>query len=312
MILDNSPLVSAIITTHNRLSLLKKALDSVFNQTYASIECIVVDDASTDGTKEYCSQLTTITYIRIETNESKGGNYARNLGIRQANGKYVAFLDDDDEWLPEKTALQVEFLDKNPKMKLVYCGKIIHLYTNTKKTVFLQYPKILNRGKINKRVLYTIPCVTSTMMVHKDVLFNVGLFDESLRFWQEYEITIRICQIAEIDFIYQCLTLYRKNTLDENRLSNKYKQWVIATDLIRQKHEKLYRTLSFNERWMQKVLLYSDAKMRCRTSNDKPEYRKNLIKFLYYRILTLPYKCCEILVRSIITIGYKFNNTKHK
>jgi glycosyltransferase involved in cell wall biosynthesis len=307
MILNNRTLVTAIITTHNRLTLLKKALDSVFNQTYAPIECIVVDDASTDGTKEYCSQLTNTTYIRIEPNESKGGNYARNLGIKQANGKYIAFLDDDDEWLPQKTALQVEFLNKNQNIKLVYCGSIVHLITNTNTTTYFQYPDVLNKGKINKRILYTMLNTISTMMVRKETLFDIGLFDESLNFWQDYELIIRICQIAEVDFIYKCLIIYRRNMYDKNRLSNKYKQWVIAVDFIEQKHENLYKILSFHERWMQKILFYSDAKIRCLTLNDKQEYRKNLMKFLYYRILTLPYKCCETLVRKIIIISYKFH-----
>jgi glycosyltransferase involved in cell wall biosynthesis len=308
MILNNPPLVSAIITTHNRLGLLKKAISSVFNQTYEPVECIIVDDASTDGTKEYCSQLTNIMYIRIEPNESKGGNYARNLGIRQANGKYIAFLDDDDEWLPEKTSIQVEFLNKHPNVKLVYCGSVVHLITDTKTTTYFQYPNVLNKGKIGKRIFYSMLSTISTMMVCKETLFSVGLFDESLSCWQDYELTIRICQIAEVDFVYQCLILYRQNLEDENRISNKYEQWRTATDLIRQKHEKLYKTLYFHERWMQKILFYSDAANRCMVSDDKQGYRINLKKTLYYKILILPYKCCEIPVKKIITCIYKISN----
>lgn len=94
--MQENKLVSAIITTHNRLDLLKQAIKSVKQQTYIDIEVIVVDDASTDGTKDYCSALTDIHYIYIPPSESRGGNHARNVGIRNANGYYIAFLDDDE------------------------------------------------------------------------------------------------------------------------------------------------------------------------------------------------------------------------
>ena len=99
-------LVSAIITTHNRKDLLKRAIDSVFAQTYPNIELIVVDDASNDGTSEMCDD-NRINYIFIPKLESHGGNYARNLGIKASKGEYCAFLDDDDYWLPTKIEKQV-------------------------------------------------------------------------------------------------------------------------------------------------------------------------------------------------------------
>lgn len=91
-------LVSAIITTHNRAELLTRAIESALGQTYREIEVIVVDDASTDNTREVCEKYP-IHYIHIPKAESRGGNYARNLGIRAVKGEYCAFLDDDDYWL---------------------------------------------------------------------------------------------------------------------------------------------------------------------------------------------------------------------
>ena len=93
-------MVSAIVTTHNRRKLVKKAIDSVLSQTYKQIECIVVDDAGTDDTsvflKEYIEKGL-IQYIYIPREKSKGGNHARNQGIKASKGEYIAFLDDDDE-----------------------------------------------------------------------------------------------------------------------------------------------------------------------------------------------------------------------
>ena len=103
--------VSAIITTHNRCDLLVRAIESVLSQTYREQECIVVDDASVDDTSEVCKRYPVI-YLQIPKEESRGGNYARNLGIKASKGKYCAFLDDDDYWLPTKIEKQVELIEK--------------------------------------------------------------------------------------------------------------------------------------------------------------------------------------------------------
>ena len=105
------PLVSAVIITHNRKDLVQGAIASVLNQTYPNIELFVVDDASADGTKELLQKRAReegFNYIYIPQAESKGGNHARNIGIQKSHGEYIAFLDDDDEWLPEKTEKQVK------------------------------------------------------------------------------------------------------------------------------------------------------------------------------------------------------------
>ena len=86
--LGNNPKVSAIITTKNRCALLKRAVESVLLQTYKNIECIVVDDASTDETEDYCNSLGNVVYVRIPADESRGGNYARNQGVKKAVGEY--------------------------------------------------------------------------------------------------------------------------------------------------------------------------------------------------------------------------------
>jgi glycosyltransferase involved in cell wall biosynthesis len=284
-------LVSTIITTHNRLYLLKKAIQSVLAQDYKPIECIVVDDASTDETKEYCSQSENVRYIRIEPDESKGGNYARNKGIKASAGNYIAFLDDDDEWLPEKTKKQVDFLDNNPEIGLIYCGSIIHKITLDSENKIKQYPSKLNRGEMRRRILYTIPCITSTMMVRKEVLFQAGLFDETLMFWQETELMIRICQLTKIDFLNECLIIYLKDLRNAARLSSKYSEWLLAIDQIIHKHQVLYDQMKFFERAMQKMLYYADATERCLNIGNLTEYYKNRSKLRYYNIVSFPYRC---------------------
>ena len=119
--------VSVIIPTYNRAACLKLALASVLNQTYQNFEIIVVDDASTDGTADVVRGFADarITYVRHDVNRGKvgAGAAARNSGIARAQGTYIAFLDDDDEWLPEKLARQVAVLDRGPRsVGAIYTG----------------------------------------------------------------------------------------------------------------------------------------------------------------------------------------------
>ena len=110
---NNFPLVSIVITTHNRPTLLKRAIDSAVGQTYPKTEIIVVDDASEKETQAVCSQYKNIKYYYIPKEESKGGNHARNLGIKASSGKYVSLLDDDDYWKPEKIEKQAHLTQES-------------------------------------------------------------------------------------------------------------------------------------------------------------------------------------------------------
>ena len=133
--------VSCVIITHNRIDYLKRAVNSVVNQTYQNIEIFVVDDASDDGTEVYGEELKEkgITYIRIEKNESKGGNYARNIGIQYSSGDYVAFLDDDDYWLPDKIERQVNYATYHQNVGMIY-GGLAYEYDNS----FFNYKRTRN------------------------------------------------------------------------------------------------------------------------------------------------------------------------
>ena len=120
--------VSVIITTKNRKDLLKRAIESVKKQTYKNIELIVINDGSTDGTNEMLEKMKVKT-IYIEPNKSKGGNYARNLGVINTDGEYIAFLDDDDEWMPTKIEKQVDILKKYTSLALItisISGAVLH------------------------------------------------------------------------------------------------------------------------------------------------------------------------------------------
>lgn len=261
--MENYPLVSAIITTHNRLSLLKRAVESVKSQTYDNLEIIVVDDASTDGTESWCRSQS-FMYVRITPENSKGGNYARNIGILNSSGEYIAFLDDDDYWLPEKISLQVELLEKNGR-GVVHCNRILE-YVKDDGTINLlecilppQY-----QGNLDTRILYQITIITSALLVKREDLYKVGLFDEKCKFWQEYELSIRLAQLYPFDKIEYTGLVYRIDTKDPNRLTNKYYEWIEAVRYIYTKHKSLYKRLSVVQKIRVKILYWTDSSQRAK------------------------------------------------
>lgn len=287
----NTDLVSVIITTHNRLTLLQRAINSVYSQTYKSIELIVVDDASTDDTPLFC-QKQSFRYIYISQKESKGGNYARNQGVRLAKGFYIAFLDDDDYWLPTKIEKQVELI-KEKKNELVFCAKRFEIVEKLDIKYIDVFPKFINSGDLSKRILYTTVATTSDILVTRKALFEVGLFDESLHFWQEYELMIRLAQRSPFYFVNEVLCIYRIDVKDKQRLTNLYLPWQDAVRYIYQKHRKIYLRLSPIERVRVHLRILVDGAKRCKASGFKYKY---YLKYFTWLVFSLPLRVWDRFV----------------
>lgn len=271
-----------------------RAVKSVICQTYKNIELIVVDDASDERSDNLLSEYS-LHYIYIPKEESKGGNYARNIGILKAKGDYVAFLDDDDYWLPQKIEKQIELISKQ-SCEFVYCGRIIERLLADGGTEFrdvLPYP--FPEGNMKKNVLLRPICCTTTILVSKKALYEVGLFDEDLAFWQDYELTIRLAQITPFYFVHEPLCVYRENCNERQRLTNQYDGWKRAVKYIHKKHHNLYKTLSIEDRINVNLYVWFDAILRCKVSNMK-------WRGLYYRIL----------IKLFCRIPLSIINTKHK
>ncbi len=278
-------LVSAIITTHNRLELLKRAIDSVLSQTYPDIECIVVSDASTDGTNEYCKSRGDIKFISIPKDKSRGGNYARNLGIRAASGEYVAFLDDDDAWLPLKTEKQVALL-KERKCECVYCLRKKQVYKNDK--FIKEFPEIAKyafEGDLSKKIFRHYITSTSCILAKRSLLEEIGGFDENLLKHQEYELCIRIAQKTEIYYPHdEMLVLYTINESDKARISNDTKRLSAAREYVEKKHAVLLRQAGLSNRFLHYSWMWKALYVNARMARDIP----NRVKYGAYYCLTYP------------------------
>jgi len=200
------PLVSVIIATYNRAPIISQSIESVLAQTFKDYEIIVVDDGSSDGTKQLMRERFAgkLVYIRKEVNG--GLSAARNTGVKAARGRYVAILDDDDLWLPEKLKMQVGLIEEQPSLGLVYCNSLtINEHDEVKGEI-----KGSKRGALFDELLSS-NCLgpPSGVLVPKTVLAQVGYFDENLSALEDWDLWIRVSQLYDIDFVDMPLLRYR-------------------------------------------------------------------------------------------------------
>lgn len=183
------PKVSVIIPSYNRAKLLGRAIDSVLHQTFSDYEIIVVDDGSKDNTKDVLKAYDgKIKYI-YQANRGISG--ARNQGIKEARGEYIAFLDSDDSWIPEKLAEQIKVLEANKNVGIVY-SKLQMI--NDKGEHCGVKPK--HKSGKNFRELIEIggDIPTSSVMARRECFEKVGVFDESLQQMEDIDMWIRIAK----------------------------------------------------------------------------------------------------------------------
>lgn len=187
------PKVSVIIPTYNRAKFLPRAIQSVKDQSFRDFELIIVDDGSTDETPQVVQSVAgDCRYIR---KENGGSASARNAGIQESKGRYIAFLDSDDFWMPEKLAEQVKVLDANPKIGIVYARMPI---INDKGETIGMKPAGVS-GKNFKELLELwgdLP--TSTVMTRRECFDKAGLFDTELTTMQDIDMWLRIARFYDL------------------------------------------------------------------------------------------------------------------
>lgn len=211
--MSNYPLVSVVIPTYNRASVLSAALESVLAQTYPATEIVVVDDGSTDETRTILNRYADrVRQVTIEHSGSPA--VARNVGLRHVTGTYIAFLDSDDYWLPTKLARQVAAMEADPQLALVStnafsqfepAGPLGGLYLAMDERLF-------NRGLAG--LIQDNFIITSTALVRRSVLTEIGGFSEQagLIGCEDYDLWLRLAAWAEIKVINEPLAVYRHNT----------------------------------------------------------------------------------------------------
>lgn len=263
-------MVSAIITTHNRLNVLPRAIESVFNQTYCNIELIVVSDGSSDGTDEYMKQYEDNLRVKyISYFPSRGGNYARNKGILAARGNYIAFLDDDDEWHPQKISKQIAKIIEDNSIGLVYVGKNI-IYPKKKISYKSIPPEIFNAR--HNILIDNFIGTTSSVLVKRDIVVACGMFDEKLKALQDHDLWIRVCQLCSIAMVGEPLLNYY-NYPNVNQISDKTSLYEECRRYIENKYKDLYNSLSENEYLRYELTNLLEQALRCQRNGLKKKSR---------------------------------------
>ena len=208
-------MVSVVITTYKRPpEAVEKAVQSVLCQTYQDFEILIVDDnvnnsKESELIKAAFSQREKITYIKQDGN--KGACAARNLGIKNAKGEFVAFLDDDDTWEPDKLNMQLDrFKTADEKVAMVYClGDVVDISTEPP-TVSEYYTTNLYKDEItfHDQLKYDYIGSTSQALIKREALVMLGGFDESLPARQDYEMWLRISKNYKVYGVNKVLFHY--------------------------------------------------------------------------------------------------------
>jgi glycosyltransferase involved in cell wall biosynthesis len=208
----HQPLVTAIIPTYNMAVCIGDAIQSVLDQTYPSIEVLVVDDGSTDNTREVVDRYgERVRYLR---QENAGQGAARNWAIRESKGTYVAFLDADDQWLPEKIARQVA-LAIEANVPLVGCGYSVRDMTGTRvfeNVIRRNFPDHAEFERVMS-ICQLFPGSGSGVLAARHCFDEVGFFDVSLRFAQDWDMWLRLVRRYPARFVEDVLLVIRKNNL---------------------------------------------------------------------------------------------------
>ncbi len=206
MAADAAPLVSVVIPTHNYGRFLREAIDSVLAQTFQDLEIIVVDDASTDETRAVVAEYG--DRVRYVYHEGRRPNRTRNVGLDAARGRYVAFLDADDKWLPEKLRLQLPLIEARPDVGLVYGG--IRLFeSGTGATVGYHPLDRCRRGRVLRELFLWQMIPSPTPLIRREVFARVGRFDEAEIAADDWEMWLRIASAYDLDFVPSPVALYR-------------------------------------------------------------------------------------------------------
>ncbi|MGL5058218.1 MAG: glycosyltransferase family 2 protein [Fusobacteriaceae bacterium] len=207
--------ISVIMATYNRSKTIQKAIDSVLSQTFKNFELIIIDDGSTDNTMEVIQNISD-SRIVYYSKENGGQSSARNYGIKRAKGKYIMFLDDDDEFI--NTALEKSFQKiEETGLSWIYCTQ--YLSIREKEEV------LVNRGSGIKGDVYKYLLGGNFLgtgeIFGKDVFEKIGYFDEKLRIYEDKEVRIRIAKEGyKIDYIEGYIYKYYEN---ESSVSSAYK-----------------------------------------------------------------------------------------
>jgi glycosyltransferase involved in cell wall biosynthesis len=282
--LKNDVRVSVIMATYNRGNLISETIKSVLNQSFTHFEFIIMDDGSTDQTSEIVRSFKD-NRIRYIFQANQGRSKARNDGIHQAKGEYIAFIDSDDLFLSNKLEKQVNFLDINPEVGMSYTKcDVIDDFGNQLSVVY-EAPV---SGCIYYDIAFYLPVTIClpTVMVRREILLNTKLFDVSMERFEDTDLWRRISKITKIASLQEILTTIRTHQ------GNQMEDPKLVFSRIDYYVKKAFREDTQYSRWKQRILAakfwfhYGWAVLH----HPNPSYQENAIRFILASLRLWPFQ----------------------
>ena len=283
-------MISIVMPTYNREKTIKESVDSLLNQTYKDIEIIIVDDGSTDNTEKIIQEYQDkrIKYIKLEGN--KGACYARNVGIKNSNGDYVAFHDSDDICVQNKIELQFNNIIKN-KSDFDFCDSSKFYENKIIKKVPSKYMKLV----IKLFGYYYAACYqnyisTPCLMVKKQILKEY-LFDEELPRFQDYDLIIRLLSKYKISHTKEILV---KQEIQDNSITKSNTKGINAIEKM------LNKEYGFKKNRYAKMFKANLYEMYAYLSTNKKDYFIYIQKSLKtkFRVRTFIKLIISVLIKQ--------------
>jgi glycosyltransferase involved in cell wall biosynthesis len=294
-------MVSVIIPTYNRANTIRKAAESVLEQTYKDIELIIVDDGSTDNTDEVLKEIqkNDKRVIVCKHDHNRGACAARNTGILNSKGDYIAFQDSDDIWMKEKIEKQMEVMERE-NVDVCFCQAEVIKY-GRKELV----PVIFEPG-VQEKIETVFTISTQTLLFKRDIFFN-NMFDERIPRLQDFDLMVRVARKNKLFFLDVPLV---KVILSVDSITNQNEKLLSACEILYEKYPNLKKEYPKSCVQIARVLIKSSF-------NESSKMRNRIIKLaLIYdntvkTILSIPYYCLrQWLVRTYLVIYYGYFKNK--
>ena len=217
---NNTISITVIIPSYNREDTIIKCINSILTQTHQPDEIIIVDDNSSDDTVNKISSISSPLIQIIELNSNHGAQYARNRGIEAATSEWIAFLDSDDEWLPFKLERQIDLLKVNGYDKNIVIHGNCYRYNDSTKVQNKWELNKVEGADTHKQLLSNPGPMFQAMLIPKNKLEEIGLLDEKVPSYQEWDTAIRLSKVCEFIHIQEPIFIYHMHsgeTISKNK-----------------------------------------------------------------------------------------------
>ena len=246
------PKISVIIPCYNGEKFIGNAIKSVLNQTYKKCELIIVDDGSTDSSCKVVENYLDDKVRLVKNTYNKGIAKTMNKGIKVSTGDFIAFLDQDDTWHPRKLELQLQkFMNESDNLGLVGCG-MIFIENDKCRGVFRLNDEKSDQTRILTKIFLTSTNSASIMMLKRDCLKKVGLFDESLIAWGDFEMVFRVAKFYKVGYVNRLLVKKRVHPESAN---------VKLEEIIRNEAKELFPIICDYHPFLRSYLPLKDGRM---------------------------------------------------